>query len=122
MLRGCHEPQRLNRCGPCHAGATKEGQRLLHVYKRRGRGNSVRDDLESAKASLLSAGNVEVRRHQIVRCDRHAAVVVGAAVENVAGVEIGDAHQGIVGGGLDVVSVCCTLRHAVEPELSLIHI
>src|ERR1035438_8510746 len=79
---------------PC--GCDKEGQRLLHVYKRRGRGNSIRHDLESAKASLLSDGNVEVRRHQIVRCDRHAAVVVGAAVENVAGGGGGGAHPGTV--------------------------
>ena len=43
--------------------------------------------------------------HQFVRRDGHAAVIVRAAVKDVAGLQVRDAHQGIVGRGLHIVAV-----------------
>jgi len=54
--------------------------------------------------------------HKILRRDGHAAVVMGAAVENVTRLEIRDAKQGVVGRSLIIVSVRGTLGHAVESE------
>src|ERR1700730_507370 len=57
-----------------------------------------------------------MRRCNIIRRHRHAAVIVSTAVENVAGFDIGDAHQGIIGGRLNVVAIRGALGHAVEPQ------
>ena len=40
--------------------------------------------------------------------DRHGVVTVGAAIENVSRGFVGDAHDGVVGGGLVIIAVSHT--------------
>ena len=63
-------------------------------------GDAVGDDFEFGGAGFDGGGDVEKGRDFTIGGDGHAAVVVGAAVEDVAGAVVGDAEEGIVGGGL----------------------
>src|SRR4030088_1170184 len=55
-----------------------------------------------------------MRRHDIIRGNRHAAVVMGSTVEHMIGAQVRDPHQRIVGRVLAFVAVHGRLRHAVE--------
>src|ERR1700676_2020280 len=89
---------------------------LLHIDVRWLRRNAICNDLEFTEAWLLDGGNIKMRGYDVIRRHPHAAVIVGTAIENVAAFEIGDAHQGIIGGRLNVVAICSALGHAVEPQ------
>ena len=55
-----------------------------------------------------------MRGHQAVEGNRHAAVIVRAAIEHVAGRQVCNAHDRIVGSGLNIIAVRRSLRHSVE--------
>jgi hypothetical protein len=52
--------------------------------------------------------------NQAVKCDGHAAVVVRAAIKHVSGCQICNAHEGIIGGGLNIVAIRRALGHSIE--------
>src|SRR5262252_5874022 len=87
---------------------------LLHVHVEWLGGDPVRDNFELARAFLLLGRHLEGGRDEAVEGDRHAAVVMGAAVEDVPGRVIRDPNDRIVRGGLSIVAVSGSLRHAVE--------
>src|SRR5215475_8687182 len=79
------------------------------------RGDAVGDHFERGEAAFDGGRDVELGRDgRAAGGDAHGAVVVRAAVEDVMGGVVGDAHQGVVGGGLSVVAVGGALREAVE--------
>lgn len=67
----------------------------IDVDNERVRGDPVRNDLELTEPGFLFRRYVEVRRHDIVGGNRHAAVVVSATVEHVPRAKVRDTHQRI---------------------------
>src|SRR5215469_1747581 len=90
------------------------GTRLLNVDRNRRRGNAVGNHNQLAGPRLLVRWNIEVGGDQAVKRDGHAAVVVRAAVKDVPGCVVCNAHERVIGGGLNVVAIRRTLRHSIE--------
>lgn len=57
-----------------------------------------------------------MRRHERPRCHRHAAVIMGAAVEHVRGAQVGDPYEREISRSLHVISVGSSLGNAVEEK------
>ena len=87
---------------------------LLHDDRDWLGGNTIRYHDQVTNAQLLIGWHIEMRGHEATKCDGHAAVVVRAAVKNVSGCPVGDAHQGIIRGGLVIVSIGSPLREPIE--------
>ena len=77
-------------------------------------GDAVSDHNKLARPMLLGCRHIEMSRHEIARCNGHAAVVVRAAIKHVSSSVVRDAHEWKVRCGLLVVPVSSPLRHAVE--------
>jgi hypothetical protein len=90
--------------------------RLLNEHEHRIRRDTIRHHLELADAGLLVGGDVEVSGYETIRSDGHRAVIVRPSVLHMPVDDIRDAHQWVIGGGLNVVTVSRALRYAVEPE------
>src|SRR5436305_66493 len=60
-------------------------------------GDPVSYDFKGASACFCARRNVEMCRHDVVRCHRHAAMVMSSAIENMIGAKIRYADQRIVG-------------------------
>ena len=78
------------------------------------RGDAVDNYLQVAGAGFHVERNVKVRVGGPRVADGHRAVVVGAAIENVPGSFVGDSHDRIVAGALQVVAVTAGLRGSVK--------
>src|ERR1700684_978899 len=86
----------------------------LDPDKRGLRGDAIRHHFEFAQPPLLCRGNIERSRDDLLGCDAHAAVVMGAAIEDMSRGQIGDPDERIVGRRLHIISVSGSLRHAIE--------
>ena len=64
--------------------------------------------------TLLVCRHIEMSRYDAVERDAHAAVIVGAAVEDMSCCVVGDANERIIRCRLLIVPVSSPLRHAVE--------
>ena len=89
---------------------------LLHEHKHRIRRNAVRHYLELANAGFLVGGDVEVSGYEAIRRHGHRAVVVRSRILHMPVDDIRNPHQRVISGGLNVVPVSRSLRHAVELE------
>src|ERR1700722_18922739 len=76
--------------------------------------DTVRYHLQDAWTRLLCWRHVEMRRYDCIRGHRHAAMVVGAAVENVGCSQIPDPYQRVVRRPLYVIAIGSPLGHAIE--------
>jgi hypothetical protein len=77
-------------------------------------GNAISDDNKLARAPLFGCRHIEMSRHEIARCNGHAAVVVRPAIKHVPSSVVRDTHERIVRCRLLIVPVSSPLRHAVE--------
>src|SRR5207249_6635576 len=75
-------------------------------------GNAVSDDHKLARTVLLGHRHIEMSRHEIARCNAHAAVVMRPAIKHVSSSVVRDAHEWKVGCRLLIVPVSSSLRHA----------
>ena len=80
------------------------------------RGNTVGDYFQIARAGFHVGWYVQMCVSGAGIANRHAVVIVGAAIEDMPRALVGNAHDGVIGCVLEIIPVGAGLRGAVKPE------
>ena len=79
-----------------------------------GRRDAIGHDFQIAKSRFHVGRYVNVGGRDARKGHGHGVVIMRAAVKNVSGADIGQAHNGVICGRLGIISVGNRLRKAVE--------